>query len=83
MFEIVERDGRFRVLRNGELQNARFHRREQAEAYVATQEQAVRDEYRARKGHLLAGKQLNFYDPELNLLSYPPGYLKPLRRESA
>jgi len=69
MFTVVPDGARFRVARNGELLPARFHRREQAEAYVAAQEQAVRDEYVARKGHLQAGKAPDVYGE--NLLSYP------------
>jgi hypothetical protein len=70
-FAVVPEGERFRVSRHGALLSARFHRREQAEAYVATQEKTVRDEHNARNGHLQAGAAPNVYDPALNLLNYP------------
>jgi len=69
MFEIVGTEPPFRVSDNGTFAKARFHRREQAEAWIAERERKAVSAYENRKGHLHAGDTPSVYDE--NLLSYP------------
>ena len=48
MFEIREVNGRFRVMHDGEMLSANFHRAEQAQKFVDRELEKIRLRYRSR-----------------------------------